>query len=84
MQDPVDNLLSRFDKENEAIRKSKALSELDGGRREWRDGRIRPLTNVMTNQITQRLPDIHHTSHHYSEVVATINVLLYERVIEIL
>ena len=83
MQDPVDNLLSRFDKENEAIRKSKA-SELDGGRREWRDGRIRPLTNVMTNQITQRLPDIHHTPHHYSEVVATTNVLLYEKSIEIL
>ena len=75
MQDPVDNLLSRFDKENEAIRKSKALSELDAGRRERRDGRIRPLKNVVTNQITQRLPSIDHAPHHYSEVVATINVL---------
>ena len=70
MQDSVDKLLSRFDKENEAIRKSKALSELDGGRRERRDG-IRPLTNVVTNQVTQ-LPDIHHSPHHYSEVVAML------------
>lgn len=71
MQDSVDSLLSRFDKENEAIRKNKALSKLDGGRRERRDG-IGPLTNVVTNQITQRLPDIHHSPHHYSEVVANL------------
>ncbi len=69
MQDPVDKLLSRFDKENEAIRKSKASSDLDGGRRERRDG-IRPLMNVVTNQITQRLPNIHHDPHQFSEVVA--------------
>lgn len=70
MQDLVDKLLSHFDKENEAIRKSKALSELDGGRRERREKRdgIRPLTNIVTNQVTQ-LPDIHHSPHHYSEVV---------------
>jgi hypothetical protein len=68
VQDPVDKLLSRFDKENEAIRKSKASSDLDGGRRERRDG-IRPLTNVVTNQITQRLPNIHHSPHQFSEVV---------------
>ena len=69
MQDSVDNLLSRFDKENEAIRKSKALSELDGGRRERREKRdgIRPLMNVITNQVTQ-LPDIQHSPHHYSKV----------------
>ena len=68
VQDSIDKLLSRFDKENEAIRKNKALSELDGGRRERRDG-IRPLTNVVSNQVTQ-LPEIDHSLHHYSEVMA--------------
>ena len=70
MQDSVDKLLSGFDKENEALRKSKALSEFDRERRERRDG-MRLLTNVDTNQIT-RLPDIH---TQYSKVV-TISVNL--------
>ena len=64
VQDSVDKLLSGFDKENEAIRKSKALSEFDRERRERRDG-MRLLTNVDTNQVS-RLPDIH---TQYSKVV---------------
>ena len=76
MQDSVDKLLSRFDKENEAIRKSKVLSELDGERRERRERRekrdgIRPLTNVVTNQVTQ-LPDIQRSPHQYSKVVVKV------------
>ena len=75
MQDTVDKLLSHFDKENEAIRKSKALSsELDGGRRERREG-TRPLLSVVTNQVSQRLPDIHHSPNHYSEVVGIRKIL---------